>query len=87
MDEAKLLFKPGVTLSVLNGEVGLLLNGNARFAENARHVCLLRALCAGAQPPETLKTLLRGENAGLADCDASLALAEFILRFDDYLAE
>ena len=87
MNESKMLLKPGVTLAVQADGIGLLLNGQARFAQNARQASLLRALYGGVQTPDALTAFLCRESAALTEYDASLALADFILCFGDYLEE
>lgn len=85
MEQNELTLRKGVTLSVLNGEIGVMLEGSARFARCAQEQLLLRALREREQTPEELKTLLRASGVSTGETEAALALAGFILDFGDYL--
>ena len=86
MDEAMLTLKPGVTLTEQDGQTGLVLSGYTRFAKDERQTEILRALMAESQPPESLLTLLQGlRNSPENNNEISLAIAEFILDFGEFL--
>lgn len=86
MEETMLTLKTGVTLTEQAGQVGLTLHGHTQFAKDARQAEILRALVLQSQPPESLMTLLRTRDGPTkSDNDISLAIAEFILDFGEYL--
>lgn len=86
MNETMLTLKPDVTLTERDGQVGLTLHGHARFAKDARQTKILRALVLQSQSLESLISLLHARDDPFQnDNYISLAMAEFILDFGDFL--
>lgn len=86
MDETILTLKPGVTLSEQDGQTSLVLDGHVQYAKDERQIKILRALILHSQPLETLIALLHTRDApSKNDNDHSLAIAEFILDFGEFL--
>ena len=85
MDETMLTLKPGVTLTESENRVGLTRNGQTKFAKNERQTEILRALVLQSRSPEGLTALLRAGDGLQSDNENSLAIAEFILDFGDYI--
>ncbi|KAF5044761.1 hypothetical protein DSECCO2_488330 [anaerobic digester metagenome] len=86
MDQIMLTLKPGVTLAERGGQIGLALQERVRFAKDARQAKILRALVLQSQSLESLMALLHtGNDPPENDPGISLAMAEFILDFDEYL--
>lgn len=86
MDQIMLTLKPGVTLAERGGQIGLLLQGRVRFAKDARQAEILRALVQRPQSLENLMVLLHARDGPPErDHRISLAIAEFILNFGEYL--
>ena len=88
MDETMLNLKPGVTPTERDGQIGLTLHGRAQFAKDARQAQILRALILQSRPPESLMAFLQTRvGSPENDNEISLAIAEFILDFGEYLEE
>lgn len=88
MDQIMLSLKPGVTLAEQGGQIGLVLQGRARFARDARQTEILRALILQSQSLETLMALLHtGNDPPENDPGISLAMAGFILDFGEFLED
>ncbi|MET0017035.1 hypothetical protein [Oscillibacter sp.] len=86
MDQIILTLKPGVTLAERGGQIGLVLQGRICFTKDAQQAEILRALVLQSQSLETLMALLHRGNTPLEnDHRISLAMAEFILEFGEYL--
>ena len=86
MDETILTLKPGVTLTERDGQSGLSLHGQTKFAKDARQAEVLRALISQSQPLDSLLVLLHAWDAPPKnDNEISLTIAGFILDFGDYL--
>ena len=86
MDETMLTLKPGVSLTKQDGQVGLVLNDRVRYAKYERQAQILLTLDEQPQPVESLMVLLqtRGGSPN-SNNEISLAIAEFILDFGEYL--
>lgn len=86
MDETMLTLKPGVRLIEAGTRVGLVMNERVRYAKNERQAEILRALLLQSRSPECLTALLQ-TRCGLSENDneISLAIAEFILNFGEYI--
>jgi len=85
MDETMLTLKPGVTLTEHDGKTGLTLNGQTQYAMDARQVKILRTLLERPHSPESLMVILSAGEGSQNDNDNSLAIAEFILDYGDYI--
>ena len=86
MDETMLTLKADVTLTERDGQVGVVLNDRVRYAKNERQAEILLALVKQSQPLESLMALLRALYGSTEnDNEMSLAIAEFILDFGEYL--
>lgn len=86
MDETMLTLKPGVALTEVENQVGLMLNGSTQYAKDARQAEILRALVKQPQPIENLIARLHvRDGPPQNDHDISLTIAGFILDFGDYL--
>jgi hypothetical protein len=86
MENDILILKPAAQPVEQGGRFGLLLDGRARYASSPEQALLLRALLEGRQPVWRLTALLAGSPAPAPDeTRAALALAGFILDFNDYL--
>ena len=86
MDETMLILKSGVTLIKEDGQVGLVMNGRTRFAKDARQAEILQALILQSQSPDSLTELLQmRKGSSESNNEISLAIAEFILDFGEYL--
>lgn len=86
MDETMLVLKSGVTLTEHGGQVGLVLNDRVRYAKNERQAEILLTLVKQPQPIESLTELLCTLDGSTEnDNEISLAIAEFILDFGDFL--
>lgn len=85
MDEAMLTLKPCVTLTEAGNRVGLVHNGQTQFAKNKPQVEIMRALVLKSRSPESLTALLHSGESLLSDDENSLAIAEFILDFGEFL--
>lgn len=83
MKEEVLKLLPGVQAVGENDRLGLTRNGQMRLTTDGRQIALLRALLSGPQPLSTLLHIKSDPHGG--DAFAALALAEFILSFEDYL--
>jgi hypothetical protein len=84
MENDILILKPAAQPVEQGGRFGLLLDGRARYASSPEQALLLRALLEGRQPVWRLTALLAGSPAP-DETRAALALAGFILDFNDYL--
>lgn len=86
MENTMLKLNPRARTVEQDGQTGLTLDGVTCMAGDRVQTAILRLLAAGAQPLETLKALIcqTGPQPG-GDAFAALALADFILRFGDYL--
>jgi len=86
MNETMLTLKTGVTMTERDSQVGLVLNDCIRYAKNARQAEILLTLVERPQTPECLTELLQ-TRCGLSENnnEISLAIAEFILDFGEYL--
>lgn len=87
MDETILTLKPGVTLTEAGNRVGLVQNGQTQFAKNERQAEILRVMALKSRSLEGLTVLLRGRDGLQNDNENSLAIAEFILDFGEFLEE
>ncbi len=86
MEETMLTLKPGATLIELNGQIGILLNDRAKYTKDDRQSALLSALVLKNRPLESLKELIQAQVSGAdGENEISLAIAEFILDFGEYL--
>lgn len=85
MDETMLTLKTGVKLIEQDGQVGFMLHGRTQFSKNLRQTEILRTLSEQSHSPERLMALLRTGDNPQSDNDNSLAIAEFILDFGEFL--
>ena len=86
MENDILVLNPAALPTEQNGQPGLLLGSRSRFAGDRAQTVLLRSLLEGRQPVWRLTALLAGSPAPAPDeTRAALALAGFILDFNDYL--
>ncbi len=85
MDETMLTLKPGVALTERDGKTGLTLHRHTQYAKDARQAKILRALLEQSHSPESLMAFLSVGDDSQSDNDISLAVAEFILNFGEYL--
>jgi len=85
MDETMLTLKPGVALTEGKNHVGLTLHGRTQYAKDPPQAEMIQALFKHTLSPESLMELLRAGNDPKNDNDTSLAIAEFILDFGEYL--
>lgn len=86
MDKIMLTLKRGVTLIEQGGRTGLTLHGRVCFARDARQAEILRALALQSQSLENLTALLHARDSPPQnEHRISLAVAEFILDFGEYL--
>lgn len=86
MENILFKLKPGVTLAEQNGMPGLSLAGRVRLAKDARQTALIQALTLHEQPLEALQKILRTwDGSSGTEADTALALAAFILDFEDYI--
>ncbi|MEA4954536.1 MAG: hypothetical protein VB096_03340 [Pseudoflavonifractor sp.] len=85
MDQAMLALKPGVTLTEQDGHAGLTFCGRTQLAKDARQAKILRALLLQSRSPESLTALLCARDGLQGEGENSLAIAEFILDFGEYL--
>lgn len=85
MDETMLTLKPGVQLTEAGNRVGLTRNGQTKFAKNSRQEEILRVLVERTLSPESLMAILSVSEGLQNDNDKSLAIAEFILDFGEFL--
>ena len=85
MNETMLTLKTGVELIEQDGQIGLMLHGRTQFAKNLPQTKILRALMKQPLSPESLMALLGTGNGKQSDNENSLAIAEFILDFGEYL--
>ncbi len=86
MENIMFKLKPGVTPVEQNGVPGLFFAGSMRFAKDAQQTALIHALTAHEQTLEALQKILHTRDGSSAvDADAALALAAFILDFEDYI--
>lgn len=83
-----LTLKPGTMLAERGGRTSLVLDGRVRFAKDARQAEILRALVEQSQSLEDLMALLSARDGPSAnDSEVSIAMAEFILDFGEYLED
>ena len=87
MDETILTLKPGVKLTESENRFGLTRNGQTKFAKNEQQAAILRALVLQSRSPESLAAILCAGNALQSENENSLAIAEFILDFGEFLEE
>lgn len=86
MDETIITLKSGVMLTEHNVKTSLTLNGQTRYANNAIQSELLRALATKPQPLEVMmNTIYARGDPSYSESEVSLAMAEFILDFGEYL--
>ena len=85
MNETMLTLKAGVALTERDGQVGLTLHGRTLFAKDARQAEILRALLLQSRSPESLTALLCVGDGLQSNNENSLAIAEFILDFGEFL--
>jgi len=86
LDETILTLKSGVMLTESDGKIGFTLDGQTHFANNATQSALLLALAAKPHTLEVLLNLLHKHgDSSYSEIDISLAMAEFILDFGEYL--
>lgn len=85
MNETMLTLKPDTELTEEGNRIGLMRNGQTRFAKNERQAEILRALVKKSRSPEGLTVLLRTGEGLQSDNENSLAIAEFILDFGEFL--
>ncbi|BAK97803.1 hypothetical protein OBV_06050 [Oscillibacter valericigenes Sjm18-20] len=86
MDQTMLTLKHGTTLAERGGQMGIVLNGRVRFAQNARQAEILRALVERPRSIKSLTALLRARDCATDNgSEFFLAIAEFILDFGEYL--
>jgi len=85
MDETMLTLKTGVKLIEQDGKIGLTLHGHIQYAMNERQSEILRALSERPDSPESLIAILSARDIPQIDNENSLAIAEFILEFGEYL--
>lgn len=85
MVETMLTLKTGVKLIEPDGQFGLMLNGRTQYAKDSRQAEMIRALTKHSLSPESLMALLSAGNDPRNDNDISLAIAEFILDFGEWL--
>jgi hypothetical protein len=86
MEETMLTLKQGVTLIEQSGQAGFSLNGNTRFAKDARQIAILQAMAERPLPLGSLTALLRDcESPPDGANEIPLAIAEFILDFGEFL--
>ena len=86
MENTILALKAGALPANQDGRCGLTLGGRTSLAVSAQETALLHALFQRAQPIADLKALLlAGDPSPVGEAFAALTLAEFIIRFGDYL--
>lgn len=86
MEETMLTLKHGVTLIEQSGQLGFLLNGQTKFAKDARQTAILQAMAERPHPLGSLTALLHSrENQPYGVNEIPLTIAEFILDFGEYL--
>jgi hypothetical protein len=86
MEKAMLVLRQDVTPTVRDGVPGLTRGGRTRLARDDTQAALLQALAGGGQSLEHLvRTLTASGASPLDQADAALALAAFILDFEEYL--
>lgn len=85
MDKAMLTLKPDAALTEGGNQVGLTLDGRTQYAKNPHQAEMIRALLRHPLSPERVVELLREGNDSRNDNEISLAIAEFILDFGEYL--
>ena len=85
MNETMLTLKPGVMLTERDGKTGLTLHGHSQFAKDDCQSKILRALSERPLSLEGLMATLSARDNTQSDNDNSLAIAEFILDFGDYI--
>jgi len=86
MEQNNVRLKPGAEIYHDSGGYGLRLDANSRQAKDAAQSAVLRALSGGRR---SLDELLAAVTGAMPDdtppCMASLALADFVLEFENYL--
>ncbi len=85
MDETMLTLKTGAALTEVENRVGLTRNGQTKYAKSMRQAIIIRALSERPHSPESLAALLCAADCPQSDNDNSLAIAEFILDFGEFL--
>ena len=86
MDKNDVRLKPGAKVYCDSGGYGLRLGENSRQAKDAAQSAVLRALSdAHSSLDELLAAVTGAMPEGTPPCMASLALADFVLEFENYL--
>ena len=86
MDKNDVRLKPGAEIYCDSGGYGLRLGENTRRAKDAAQNAVLRALSGGRRSLDGLLAAVTGAMPeGTPPCMASLALADFVLDFENYL--
>jgi len=86
MDNTILLLKTGTTVLHEGGRTGLMFDGAAKFASNAFHEALIEDLGKGGRTlAEITRDAARYDNWNGNEAETALAIASFILEFEDYL--
>ena len=86
MEQDNVRLKPGVKVYCDSGGYGLRLDGNFRRAKDAAQSAVLRALSDGRRSLGELLAAVSGAMPeGTPPCMASLALADFVLDFENFL--
>lgn len=86
MDKNNVRLKPGAKVYCDSGGYGLRLGENSRQAKDAAQSAVLRALSdAHSSLDELLAAVAGAVPEGTPPCMASLALADFVLEFENYL--
>lgn len=86
MEQNNVRLKPGAEIYCDSGGYGLRLGENSRRAKDAVQNAVLRALSdAHSSLDELLAAVTGAMPEGTPPCMASLALADFVLDFENYL--
>jgi len=86
MEQDNVRLKPGAEIYHDSGGYGLRLGENSRRAKDAAQSAVLRALSDGRRSLDELLAAVAGAMPeGTLPCMASLALADFVLDFENYL--
>lgn len=86
MEQNNVRLKPGAEIYCDSGGYGLSLGENSRRAKDAAQSAVLRALSdAHSSLDELLAAVTGAMPEGTPPCMASLALADFVLDFENYL--
>ena len=86
MEQNNVRLKPGAEIYHDSGGYGLRLGDNSRRAKDEAQNAVLRALSDGhSSLDELLAAVTSAMPNGTPPCMAALALADFVLEFENYL--